>query len=116
MKKKSVFRKGMVHVQAVMCDTCIFRPGNLMQLESGRVEQLVKGASAAQSCIPCHETTHGQDPRGEAVCRGFYSLHPTLPLKLAAAMNKIKFQSNGDPTQSSRFDTSSRRLLRDRSR
>jgi hypothetical protein len=92
MKKKPVFRDGMVHVRATMCETCIFRPGNLMRLEEGRVEGLVKAATEAQSCIPCHKTILGGDRRGEAVCRGFYEKHPTVPLQLAAAMGKVRFQ------------------------
>jgi hypothetical protein len=91
-KQKPVFRDGMVHVRRAMCDTCIFRPGNLMDLEPGRVEWLVKGATEAESCIPCHKTTYGEDPRGEAVCRGFYEKHATVPLRLAATMGKVRFQ------------------------
>lgn len=92
MKTKAVFRNGKVHVQAAMCDTCIFRPGNLMQLQPGRVASMVEQATEAQSCIPCHKTTHGQDKRGEAVCRGFYERHATPPLLLARALDRIKFQ------------------------
>jgi hypothetical protein len=90
--KKPVFRNGMVHVRRAMCDTCIFRPGNLMQLESGRVEWMVEEATKRQSCIPCHKTILGEDRRGEAICRGFYEKHPTVPLQLAAAMGKVRFQ------------------------
>lgn len=73
---------------AKMCKTCIFRPGNLMNLEPGRVKQMVRDATKAESCIPCHETIHGQ-AEGEAICRGFYEKFPTLPIKLAEAMNRL---------------------------
>jgi hypothetical protein len=55
-RSRKVFRDGRVHVCARMCDTCICRPGNLMELEEGRVEQMVALATMAESCIPCHET------------------------------------------------------------
>ena len=85
---KKVFRDGKVHVMAKKCATCIFRPGNLMHLEPGRVKWIVKEATKAESCIPCHETTHGQ-AEGEAICRGFYDRFPTLPIRLAEAMNLL---------------------------
>jgi len=71
-----------------MCATCIFRPGNLMRLSEGRVESMVEQATELQSCIPCHGTLGGK----QAVCHGFFKLHATLPLKLAAAMERIEWQ------------------------
>lgn len=87
-RSKKVFREGKVHVMAEMCPTCIFRPGNLMNLESGRVKQMVRDATKAESCIPCHETTHG-GAEGEAICRGFYEKFPTLPIRLAEAIGSL---------------------------
>lgn len=77
---------------ARMCKTCIFRPGNLMDLAPGRVEGMISSAEAAGAVIPCHRTTHGQDARGEAVCRGFFELHSVVGLRLAEAMNVIEWQ------------------------
>jgi hypothetical protein len=64
-----VFRDGYVHVLDRQCDTCIFRPGNLMRLRKGRVKEMVEGATRNDSCIPCHSTLYSGQ---EAVCRGFF--------------------------------------------
>lgn len=67
------------------CDTCIFRPGNLMDLRPGRLTEMVKGSLQGGAPILCHETLDyelddeegnhtGQGP-DEAVCRGYYDKH-----------------------------------------
>ena len=69
-----VYRDGAVHVMAERCATCIFRPGNLMSLNPGRVKSMVDMClddEAGAGNIPCHETTYGQCS-GEAICRGFW--------------------------------------------
>lgn len=80
-----VYRDGVVHVQAEMCSTCIFRKGNLMDLASGRVSQMVKAALEDGSAIVCHQTL----PEGTAVCRGFYDRWPTPALKLAGTLGVL---------------------------
>jgi hypothetical protein len=90
MTKTDVYRNGRIHVRRKLCDTCIFRPGNLMDLQPGRVEQMTREASENDGCIPCHKTTHKGG--GEAVCRGFFNLNSSMPLRLAVAFNKITFQ------------------------
>jgi hypothetical protein len=87
-RSRKVFRNGKVHVCAQMCETCIFRPGNLMNLSEGRVESMVREATRLESCIPCHSTLGGY----QAVCRGFYENHPTQPLQLAHRLGFIVFQ------------------------
>jgi hypothetical protein len=59
------------------CQTCIFRPGNLMRLRPGRVRQMVRQTLDAGATITCHETLpYGQYPDyDKAVCRGFYDAH-----------------------------------------
>jgi hypothetical protein len=90
--KTNVYRGGKVHVCARMCSTCIFRPGNLMRLPEGRVEGMVASAVKSEGVIPCHHTTYGGHPDGEAVCRGFYDLRATATLRLAAALRVIARQ------------------------
>ena len=92
MRRKPPARAGRVHVMSRLCDSCIFRPGRF-ELRPGRLEGLVQAACEADSCIPCHETTYGADPRGEAVCRGFYERHRTAPLQIAERLGLITFQS-----------------------
>jgi hypothetical protein len=52
----NIFRNGKVHVQKRRCDTCIFRPGNLMHLQAGTVEMMVAESVKDDASIPCHET------------------------------------------------------------
>lgn len=74
MSKHEVYREGFVHVLSEMCSTCVFRPGNLMFLQPGRLRGMVDEAKANQSVIPCHSTIYLQDVR-PAVCRGYFDRH-----------------------------------------
>lgn len=60
-----------VRVLAERCKTCIFRPGNKMSLNKGRLADLLATCEHDEGHIPCHETlwTDGADA---AICRGFY--------------------------------------------
>lgn len=82
------FRDGQVHVLATMCETCIFRPGNLMRLTPGRVKGMVRGALRADAAITCHSTLYREDV-APAVCRGFYDRYETQPLQVAARLELI---------------------------
>lgn len=53
------------------CSDCVFRSGNPMRLEPGRLGDLVRENLAADAALTCHQTTYGQDERGEAICAGF---------------------------------------------
>ena len=85
------YRNGRVHVMHSMCSTCIFRPGNLMHLESGHVLNMVQQATKNESAIICHETLDGE----QAVCHGFLKLHATIPLRLAECLKVIKYIQPG---------------------
>lgn len=67
------------------CDSCIFRTGNPMLLEPGRLRDMVNDALSTQKFIVCHDTLpYGPHPRfGPAVCRGFYDRYDTQALQLA---------------------------------
>lgn len=67
-RRHDVARPGEIRLCARMCDTCIFRPGNLMYLEPGRVTQMVNDARAAEGHIVCHKTLDTEAP---AICRGY---------------------------------------------
>jgi hypothetical protein len=58
-----------------------------MQLSEGRVESMVADAKKGDSAIICHDTLHGKE---NAVCRGFYDRHSTIPLRLAQMIKRIK--------------------------
>ena len=88
MSRHNVYRNGRVHVCQRMCPTCIFRPGNLMQLRSGRVRGMIDDARRDEGCIPCHSHLYtGRD----AVCRGFFDRYPTQPLQLAERLGLVTF-------------------------
>ncbi|MEH0430316.1 hypothetical protein QBB34_29180 [Streptomyces stelliscabiei] len=75
-----------VRVCGDRCTTCIFRPGNLMNLEPGRVASMLKDAVADEGHIVCHKTLGTHAP---AICSGF-AAHPrgrvaSLALRLARA-------------------------------
>lgn len=72
----------LLQVRKAMCETCIFRPGNVMALRPGRVKGMVDECRETQSFIPCHETMVPVDPDNEddermtgPVCKGFYDAH-----------------------------------------
>lgn len=62
---------GEVRICDQLCTTCIFHPGNRMDLEPGRVTGMVKAALADESHITCHQTLGTDEP---AMCAGFYRL------------------------------------------
>lgn len=82
---------GMIRVCQRMCDTCIFRPGNLMHLPEGRRDALEADAVASDRWITCHDTLG--PAVGGAVCRGFFNRHrmDVWPLRLAAAVARILY-------------------------
>lgn len=86
------FRDGRVHVLDGKCSTCIFRPGNLMNLAAGRVKEMVEGAVGNGSCIPCHSTLVTGAP---AICRGFWDSYAdqVVALRLAQALEMIVFDA-----------------------
>lgn len=60
---------------SAQCETCIYRPGNLMRLRPGRLRAITE-AALVDGCqgVICHDTlSYGPDPGfGAALCRGFY--------------------------------------------
>lgn len=83
----NTYRDGKIHVCRSRCKTCIFRPGNLMKLQEGRVEGMVEEAKAEETAIVCHSTLDGDN----AVCRGFFDKYPTQPLQVAERLNLIEY-------------------------
>lgn len=81
-----------VFVCARLCGTCVFRPGNLMMLNPGRLRGLIDQARAAESVIPCHHTLHGTRP-APAVCRGYFDRYAQLvwPLRFAVDQGRIRY-------------------------
>ena len=51
MNQLNAYRDDKVHVCQDLCATCVFRPGNFMHLEPGRLADLVAQARANESAI-----------------------------------------------------------------
>jgi hypothetical protein len=91
-RKKGPYRNGLVHVCRHMCETCIFRPGDLMQLKPGRVRGMVDEALARDSAIICHSTLDGY----KSLCRGFFDKYKTQSLQIAERLNLSVFTNEKD--------------------
>jgi hypothetical protein len=87
MSKHNVYRDGKIHVLREQCATCIFRAGNRMHLQRGRVRGMVDEVKATDGCIPCHKTLDGDN----AICRGQFDIHPTPTIELAKALDMIEY-------------------------
>lgn len=83
-------RDNGVWVMAERCATCIFRSGNLMDLNPGTVAEMKRLADEKGTCIICHENMTG--PKS-AVCAGYYEHHNSALLQIAERMNFIRLQS-----------------------
>jgi hypothetical protein len=65
------------------CQTCIFKPGNPMHLDAGRLRQLVAEATSTSGYIICHSTLpHYQPGARPAVCGGFADRYATWQLQV----------------------------------
>ena len=85
--KSNVASRGVVRVMAERCATCIFRPGNLMSLQPGRVKDMVEGIGDV-GCIPCHETMEREE---QSICRGQFDAARTYPIRLAVGLGQIEW-------------------------
>ncbi len=88
MSGHNAYRDGRVLVCERRCDTRVFRPGNLMHLEPGRLADLIARALADDST-----STIYRDDVNNAVCRGFYDRHPPQPLQAAQRLGLIRFDT-----------------------
>jgi hypothetical protein len=67
------------------CSTCIYRPGNLMHLNPGRLKDMTDAARGDEGFVVCHQTLRdGGAPAGvlPAICRGFYDRYSTSALQV----------------------------------
>jgi hypothetical protein len=59
-----------------------------MQLNTGRVKDMVTSARKKDSVIICHSTMHEKDVQ-PAVCRGFHNRYSTNPLRIAQRLGLL---------------------------
>lgn len=76
-----------VRVQTEQCSTCVFHPGNLMQLAPGRLKDLIE-TNERGGWLTCHQTLPEVTGRYDtpAVCKGWersYGLGPAVDLLIA---------------------------------
>ncbi|GGZ92351.1 hypothetical protein [Streptomyces bluensis] len=77
---------GAVRLCAHRCDTCIFHAGNPMDLQPGRVTEMVTRARRAEAHVVCHKTLGTDTP---AICRGFAD-GPDQGRSLARALGTLR--------------------------
>ncbi len=70
------------------CSTCIFRPGNPMKLQPGRVRGMVEAVVADDSFTTCHQTLDGEYP--PALCHGMTDRHAGQIVRIAERMSFIE--------------------------
>lgn len=75
-----------LRVMAEKCSTCIFRPGNPMQLNEGRVAGMLAEVRATDSYITCHQTL-GTDVG--AICKGGSEAHMGQLERIARRLNGV---------------------------
>lgn len=85
------------------CSTCIYRPGNKMHLQEGRVEEMTERNVQDGSWVTCHKTLPwGENPEfGEAICRGFYDVHGHRSLGVRMARVMTGFEEVTPPGETS---------------
>lgn len=87
-------KHGTIRLMARRCDTCVFRAGNLMHLQPGRVKQMTDAVIRDEGHITCHDTlSYSPGDLPGAICRG-QEQHPqagprSMFLRIALAMGRI---------------------------
>ena len=92
------YRDDRVHVMREKCTTCVFRPGNLMHLNPGRLQDMA--AQVQESGVPfsCHQTLSYSAPKykehydGMALCRGAVDAYgdESVVIRMAYAMDVVE--------------------------
>jgi hypothetical protein len=80
--------KSMLHVMREQCSTCIFRPGNKMQLREGRMRDLTAQTDASDSNVICHQTL---DQDVGALCAGSVDRRAGQMVRIAERFNGIEY-------------------------
>lgn len=78
-----------MRVMSEQCSTCIFRPGNLMHLNTGRLADMVSSVKATESYVICHDTLD-LPLRKRAICKGSFDRIKTTIIQLAERMGFIE--------------------------
>lgn len=79
-----------MRVALEQCSTCIFRPGNLMHLNPGRLAEMVKDVRAKEGYVTCHDTLD-LPLRQRVICRGSFDRFKTQIIQMAERMGFIEW-------------------------
>lgn len=70
-------------VMKEQCETCIFRPGNPMHLEEGRLQAMINQTDADDTNVVCHQSAGLKGAiRCEAWCRGSVDRKPGQAVRM----------------------------------
>lgn len=76
-----------IRVLRERCSTCVFRPGNLMDLNPGRLADLTASTDDADTNVVCHKTLGGDG----AFCRGSVDRRPGRAMQIAERLGFIEW-------------------------
>ena len=82
-----VYDRGGLYVKAEQCSTCIFRPGNLMSLNAGRMRDLTEGCDRNDTNVICHQTL--DQPVG-AFCKGSVDRRAGQVVRIAQRIGHLR--------------------------
>ena len=91
-KRKQPYSDDKIHVMESQCDTCVFKAGNLMRLEDGRLKDLVKQNLKRDAALICHKTIYDEGYVQKAVCRGYFDAYSAevTGLRMAIALEMVQ--------------------------
>lgn len=84
-----------MRVLTEQCSTCIFRPGNLMHLNTGRLADMAKQVKEGEGYVTCHKTLD-RKPRERAICKGSFDRYKTRIIQMAERMGFLEWVDPAD--------------------
>jgi len=79
---------GELRILTEKCSTCIFRPGNLMNLNEGRLQDMTDSTDAGDTNVICHQSL---GRKVGDMCRGSYDRRPGQLARIAERLGFIKW-------------------------
>lgn len=79
--------EGHLRIMAEKCSTCIFRPGDKMNLRRGRVAEMLADIRMRDSYITCHQTLGTGEPG--AICKGGSEAHMSQLERIARRLGGV---------------------------
>jgi hypothetical protein len=81
-------------VMAERCDTCIFRPGNLMDLNKGRLAEMIEATDRRDTNVICHKShSVSGDLRLDALCKGSVDRRPGQMVRIMSRFGGVQYVS-----------------------